>query len=154
MPDPIDDDFVILKFEQNPVISNTEAKFRRKIGETPDITSQIHDQFLDSSEQPLLITKGQSGEVLDSFRFESEFVFQIKLWLMSDEFSQVRNVYRGGVPSDVIAAVPQHPRGYSSGSRCAVFCSSTQSSSSQTIPLRPGTFRVGPARYIAQDFGP
>ena len=33
----------------------------------------------------------------------------------------------------------------SSGPRCAVASSSTQSSSSQVIPFRPGTLRVGPA---------
>ncbi len=43
---------------------------------------------------------------------------------------------------------------YSSIERCAVSSSSTQSSSSHTIPLRPGTLRVGPALYKAHDFGP
>ena len=33
---------------------------------------------------------------------------------------------------------------HSSGARCAVASSSTQSSSSQDIPFLPGTFRVGP----------
>ena len=70
MPDPIDYDIVILKFEQNPVISNTEAKFRRKVRETADITSQVHNQFLDPLKHPLLITRRQTGKVFDSFRLE------------------------------------------------------------------------------------
>lgn len=39
---------------------------------------------------------------------------------------------------------PRFP--YSSGPRCAVASSSTQFSSSQVMPFRPGTLRVGPAR--------
>ncbi len=74
MPDPIDDYLLILKFEQNPVISNTEAKFRRNVRETPDIAFQIHAHFLDPLKHPLLLTRGQSGEVFDCFRLESEFV--------------------------------------------------------------------------------
>ena len=35
--------------------------------------------------------------------------------------------------------------GHSSGLRCKVASSSTQSSSSHIIPCLPGTFRVGPA---------
>ena len=45
-------------------------------------------------------------------------------------------------------------RNHSSVERWAVASSSTQSSSSQTIPFRPGTRRVGPALYRGQDFGP
>ena len=42
----------------------------------------------------------------------------------------------------------------SSGPLCAVASSSTQSSSSQVVPPRPGTLRVGPARWNGQLFGP
>jgi len=59
---------------------------------------------------------------------------------------------RGAWPGP-FSLVPQKLR-YSSALRCAVASSSTQFSSSHDTPLRPGTLRVGPARYSAQDLGP
>ncbi len=61
-----------------------------------------------------------------------------------------------GARNATVAASTRRRRcnAHSSGPRCSVASSSIQSSSSQLMPLRPGTLRVGPARYRGQDFGP
>ena len=46
------------------------------------------------------------------------------------------------------------PCSHSSAPRWAVASTSTQSSSSHTIPFLPGTLRAGPGRYRGHDLGP
>ena len=51
-----------------------------------------------------------------------------------------------GAQEALASYVPARPRRHSAGPRSDVSCSSTQSSSSQDMPFRPGTFLVAPAR--------
>ncbi len=65
--------------------------------------------------------------------------------ILRRSWPQVKNLLTQGAGQNLVQ---------SSWERCDVASSSIQSSSSHDIPLRPGTFRVGPGRYREQDLGP
>ena len=75
MPDPIDDDRFLFNLKQYPIISDTQAILRGKIGEPLDISFQIIAHFLNSCKDPGLDARRQTFDVSYHFRFELDIIF-------------------------------------------------------------------------------